>query len=161
MFHDAEMGRVNVSWTDPTKTNGIIIGYSVKYKEMPGSKVQSLEVKGERRWTVIDHLKPAALYQFSVAAKTKAGVGSYRKQKFDFTWRKFWFIFLSFWNLESNFLLRYFTYDPFHIMTLERLTHEEEIFQGYFHTWSYIWYLLEIFFNFFGPKRYFCERVAV
>lgn len=88
MFHDAEMGRVNISWTDPIKTNGIIIGYSVKYKEMPGSKLQSLEIKGERRWTVINNLKPAALYQFSVAAKTKAGIGSFRKEKFDFTWRK-------------------------------------------------------------------------
>ena len=83
------MGQVNMSWTDPVKANGIIIGYSVKYKKLPGDEVQILEINGLKKWVVIGNLKPAALYQFSVAAKTKAGIGSYRKKKFDFTWRKF------------------------------------------------------------------------
>ena len=87
-FHDAEMGQVNVSWTHPSKTNGILVGYSLKYKELPRGHEKQFEIQGERNWAVIKKLKPAALYQFSVAAKTKAGIGSYRKENFDFTWRK-------------------------------------------------------------------------
>jgi len=85
-FHDAEMGQVNISWTDPSKPNGVIVGYSVKYKELPGDREQMFEIQGEKKWAVVKNLKPAALYQFSVAAKTKAGVGRYRKENFDFTW---------------------------------------------------------------------------
>ena len=91
-FQDAEMGRVNMSWTNPTKTNGVVISYSLKYRELPGGNFQSLQVKGQKTWAIVERLKPAALYEFSVAAVTKAGVGSYKKENFDFTWRMYSFL---------------------------------------------------------------------
>ena len=85
---DAEIGSANITWTEPVVTNGVIIGYSVKYRELPGGDYKYVEVIGQRTWVIINGLSAAALYEFSVAAKTKAGTGSYLKKNFDFTWRK-------------------------------------------------------------------------
>ena len=116
-FQDAEMGLVNMSWTDPVKTNGIVIGYSVKYKELPGNKVQNLEVKGQQRWTIVDKLKPAALYEFSVAAKTKAGIGRYKKENFDFTWRMS-LIFMTYFCFFRTLAIRIFHNSNFQLFEL-------------------------------------------
>ncbi|XP_065067343.1 contactin-3-like isoform X2 [Rhopilema esculentum] len=83
---DAEMGSAKITWTEPVVTNGVINGYSVKYRELPGGDYKYVEVGGQRKWVTIDGLSAAALYEFSVAAKTKAGTGSYLKKNFDFTW---------------------------------------------------------------------------
>ncbi len=86
---DAEMGMANVTWSEPEKPNGAIIGYDIRYKEVPGTVVSKKEVKSARQWAIVGGLSPASTYEFSVAARTKAGTGGFKKAKFDFTWCKF------------------------------------------------------------------------
>ena len=86
---DVEMGLANITWTDPLRPNGKVIGYAIRYRTIPDGKVHSLEIEGQRTWVMVRDLLPAALYEFCVAAKTKAGTGRFKKKSFDFTWRKF------------------------------------------------------------------------
>eukprot|EP00794_Sanderia_malayensis_P006192 gene6192-6907_t len=83
---NAEMGRANVTWSEPAQPNGVIIGYEIRYKEVRGTVISKKEIRSAKQWTVIDNLTPASIYEFSVAAKTKAGTGGYTTVKFDFMW---------------------------------------------------------------------------
>ena len=79
----------NVTWSDPIKPNGAVVSYVVRYKEVPGDLALQREVAGGKQWTVIDKLTPAGIYEFSVAATTKAGTGKFKATRFDFTWCKY------------------------------------------------------------------------
>uniref|UniRef100_A0A182PZC8 Protein sidekick n=1 Tax=Anopheles farauti TaxID=69004 RepID=A0A182PZC8_9DIPT len=68
---------VNVAWEPPRRTNGVLIGYSVRYyaKDQPESTVRSVNLTAEQTRLKVTHLTATTHYTFEVSGWTVVGPG--------------------------------------------------------------------------------------
>ena len=69
---------VNVTWSEPSVTNGIITRYSVLYQEIDG-EISRLHSNGQL-WSIVTGLKPYTFYYMRIEACTKGGCGTGPRQ---------------------------------------------------------------------------------
>nr|XP_045608573.1 phosphatidylinositol phosphatase PTPRQ-like [Procambarus clarkii] len=67
-------GSATVTWTPPEEANGVIVEYTITWKGQDGI-VNTITTDGSLLTTVVNDLQKCEAYNFTVAAKTEAGVG--------------------------------------------------------------------------------------
>ena len=97
---------MNLTWRQPVRPNGVIIGYIISYKDVTSDEVWQREANPSQLWITLTELKPAKTYEFSVQAKTKNGTGQPKKRTFNFTLCKYHILNLLSPNVPFNYRAR-------------------------------------------------------
>ncbi|XP_055937511.1 receptor-type tyrosine-protein phosphatase mu-like isoform X2 [Argiope bruennichi] len=75
---------MNVSWKEPLESNGVIVGYKVRYQPLSTLDpvfnntpfiTKEIDIEGNQTEIVLTHLHPSTQYSIHVTGKTSAGYG--------------------------------------------------------------------------------------